>query len=51
MIIDPYGTALASADETEQTLLAEIDLNRIAEVRAQLPTFLHLREDVYTVTN
>ena len=51
MIIDPYGTALASADETEQTLLAEINLNRIAEVRAQLPTFLHLREDVYTVTN
>ena len=51
MIIAPYGPALAAADETEQTLLAEINLNRIAEVRAQLPTFLHLREDVYTVTN
>ena len=51
MILDPYGKALASADEKEQTLLAEIDLNRVDEVRAQLPTFLHLREDVYTVSN
>ena len=51
MILDPFGTALAAADHTEQTLLAEIDLNRVDEVRAQLPTFLHLREDLYTVAN
>ncbi|MER2235307.1 MAG: carbon-nitrogen hydrolase family protein [Candidatus Limivicinus sp.] len=51
LILDPYGTKLAEADETEQLLLAELDLNRIDEVRAQLPTFLHLREDVYAVTN
>ena len=51
LILDPYGTALATADETEQIILAELDLNRIDEVRAQLPTFLHLREDVYTVAN
>ncbi|MBQ9663085.1 MAG: carbon-nitrogen hydrolase family protein [Oscillospiraceae bacterium] len=51
MILDPYGTALAAADEKEQTLLAEIDLARIAEVRAQLPTFLHLREELYSVAN
>ena len=51
MILDPYGKALAEADEKEQTIFAEIDLSRIAEVRAQLPTFLHLREDIYTVSN
>ncbi len=51
MILDPFGAALAAADETEQTIIAEIDLNRIDEVRAQLPTFLHLREDVYTVAD
>ena len=51
MIIDPYGTALAAADETEQIILAELDLNRIDEIRAQLPTFLHLREDVYAVAD
>lgn len=51
MILDPYGVALAAADETEQTLLAEVDLRRVDEVRAQLPTFLHLREDVYRVAD
>ena len=51
MILDPYGTALAAADEKEQILLAEINPDRIAEVRAQLPTFLHLREELYSVAN
>ena len=51
LILDPYGTALAAADEKEQLLLAEVNRARIAEVRAQLPTFLHLREDIYSVAN
>lgn len=51
MIIDPFGTPLAAADEREQTILTEIDLSRVEEVRAQLPTFLHLREDIYTVAD
>ena len=49
LVADPYGQILAEADETEQLLLADVDLKRIDEVRAQLPTFLHLRRDVYTV--
>ncbi len=51
MILDPFGAALAEADEKEQILLAEIDLGRIDEVRAQLPTFLHLREEIYNVAD
>ena len=51
MILDPFGTKLAEADETEQLILAELDLSRIDEVRAQLPTFLHLREDLYNVAD
>ena len=49
VVFDPFGIPLASADETEQILYADIDLNRINEVRAQLPTFLHLRRDIYQV--
>ena len=41
---------LAECDEKEQILYADIDLDRVAEVRRSLPTFLHLRRDVYTVT-
>ena len=49
LVVDPFGVVLCQADEKEQILYAEIDLARVDEVRAQLPTFLHLREDVYTV--
>ena len=49
-VVDPLGTVIASCDETEQILYAALDLGRIDEVRAQLPTFLHLRRDVYGVT-
>ena len=49
VVYDPFGITLAAADETEQILFADIDLRRVDEVRAQLPTFLHLRRDVYTV--
>ena len=48
-VVDPFGTVLAAADDSEQILYAELDLARIAEVRAQLPTFLHLREELYEV--
>lgn len=48
-IVDPYGIVLAGADEKEQIIYADVDLGRIAEVRAQLPTFLKLRRDVYRV--
>ena len=49
VVYDPFGEVLAEADETEQIIYADIDLARIDEVRQQLPTFLHLRRDVYTV--
>ena len=49
-VVDPLGTVIASCDETEQILYSELDLGRIDTVRQQLPTFLHLRRDVYGVT-
>ena len=48
-VADPYGAVIATCDEKEQILYAEADLNRVDEVRAQLPTFLRLRRDVYSV--
>ncbi len=49
MAVDPFGAVLAEADYTETILYADIDLDRVAEVRRQLPTFLHLREELYEV--
>ena len=49
LVSDPWGTLIAAADEKEQILYADLDFARVEEVRRQLPTFLHLREDVYEV--
>ena len=48
-VADPFGMVRAACDETEQILYCNIDLNEVDSVREQLPTFLHLREDVYNV--
>ena len=50
-IIDPYGTLLASCGAEETIIYADIDLDRVDQVRRQLPTFLHLRRDVYEVAD
>lgn len=49
MVVDPFGDVIARTDEKEGILYADIDLNRVDEVRRRLPTFLRLRRDVYTV--
>ena len=51
MVVDPYGTVLASCEAEETILYADIALDRVDEVRRQLPTFLHLRRDVYEVAD
>jgi deaminated glutathione amidase len=43
MIVDPWGVVLASLDEGEGVVLAEVDPARIASVRAQLPALGHRR--------
>jgi len=49
MVVDPFGEVLAGCGDEETIVYAEIDLGRIDEVRQQLPTFLHLREELYEV--
>ena len=48
-VTDPYGMVLASCDETEQILYAELDLGQVDEARRQIPTLPALREDLYPV--
>ena len=48
-VADPFGMVKATCDEKEQILYCDVDLNEVQAVRQQLPTFLHLREDVYNV--
>jgi deaminated glutathione amidase len=43
MIVDPWGTVLAQAPDTAGVTTAEVDLGRLAQIRAELPSLTHRR--------
>lgn len=45
MVIDPWGEVLSVLPEGEGVVLAELDLDRLAAVRSQLPALAHRRPD------
>lgn len=47
MIIDPWGTVLAQAGDSENLILADLDFERQQEVRSRLPSLQHRRPDLY----
>jgi omega-amidase len=47
LVAGPFGDIRAQADETEQILYTDVNLTDVQTVRQQLPTFLHLRKDLY----
>jgi predicted amidohydrolase len=47
MIVDPWGVVLAQAPDGECHIVAELDLQRQREIRAQLPALANRRAEVY----
>lgn len=47
MIIDPWGNILAEVGEGVGFAVAEIDPDRVARVRGQIPSLKNRREDIY----
>jgi predicted amidohydrolase len=47
LIVDPWGTVLARAEDGEGFIAADLDLGRQEEIRAQLPVLAHRRPRVY----
>jgi predicted amidohydrolase len=47
MIVDPWGIVLAQAPDGEGHIVAELDLQRLGEIRAQLPSLANRRADAY----
>ena len=43
MIVDPWGTILAELPDGPGVIMAEIDLDQLAKVRAELPALKHRR--------
>jgi len=47
MIVDPWGVVLARVEEGVGVCAADLDLARLGEVRAQVPSLQHRRPDLY----
>jgi len=49
MVIDPWGDVIARAGDRTCCVTAEIDLDYLENVRAQVPSLRNRREDIYTI--
>jgi predicted amidohydrolase len=47
MIVDPWGIVLAQAPDTETHVIADLDLDRLARIRRDLPSLANRRPEVY----
>ena len=47
MIVDPWGVVLAQAPDAETFVIAELDLERQAEIRRTLPSLANRRPEAY----
>jgi predicted amidohydrolase len=47
MIVDPWGVVLATAPDAETYVVAELDLERQAEIRRSLPSLANRRPQAY----
>ena len=46
-VVDPWASVIATADETEQIVYADLDIDRVSEVRQQVPIHYQRREELY----
>ena len=49
MIVDPWGVILAQAPDKETFVIADLDLDRLAEVRRKVPSLANRRPEAYHV--
>ncbi|XP_053670064.1 omega-amidase NIT2-like [Anopheles nili] len=48
MLVDPWAKVIAEAGEDEEMVVADVNLQMVDEVRAQIPIFSQRRTDLYT---
>jgi predicted amidohydrolase len=47
MVVDPWGTVIATAPDTEGVIVAELDRERVRTVRRQVPSLANRRPQAY----
>ena len=51
IITNPWGEIVNKLDERENVLVEELQLNKIDEIREQLPLLKHMRNDLYKLSS
>jgi len=46
-IVDPWGTVVATCDERPALVVADLDMDKVREVRTAIPTRQQKRRDLY----
>jgi len=47
LVVDPWGTVIAEAPDSETVVVAELERSRVSETRSRLPVLAQRRPDVY----
>lgn len=47
MIVDPWGTVIATAQDGNGFAIAELDFDRLAKIRSELPSLANRRKEVF----
>lgn len=49
-VVGPWGDVITTTDHDEAIIYADIDVDRVDEVRAQIPTSFQKRKDLYAIS-
>jgi len=49
MVTTPWGEVAVQADEKDQIIYSDIDMNYVDKVRSELPLLIHRRTDLYAI--
>lgn len=49
--VSPWGDVLATCDEKEHVVIVDLDMDKVEEMRAGIPTMTQKRTDLYTVVD
>ena len=49
IIVNPWGEVIAEADEREELIISEIDLNEIKKIRDEIPVLKNKRDEIYEI--
>ena len=46
-VISPWGEVIATCDENPEIVMADLDMNKVTEMRMAIPTMVQKRHDLY----